>query len=95
MATTTSDVTSEGQRLIDAWLKHEECVWLAESELTRAKRNAEETKVSLAKWLLPDDAKFGEKIAIWHGDSLIQVEVETGDHYHVTVRKRGRALRAA
>jgi hypothetical protein len=47
--------------------------------------------MALAKWMLPEDVKEGEKIAVWFGDSLIQVEYgyEHTDPV-VTVRARGK-----
>jgi hypothetical protein len=42
--------------------------------------------------MLPEDAKPGEKIAVWHLDALVQVEVagEMNCDHGVTIRKRGR-----
>lgn len=48
----------------------------------------------LAKWLLPGDAKPGEKIAVWYGDSLVQVEApHDGQKPTITVRTRGKSMR--
>lgn len=70
-----NDVTSEGQRLITNWLRAVEEHKCRQQSVTDAHRDVEETEASLAKWLAPPDAKPGEKIAVWFGDSLIQVEV--------------------
>lgn len=89
------DITREGERLVKAWLS-------AQSEAVRCKarlNSAECAEINahdaLAKWLLPDDAKSGEKIAVWEGDSLIQVELlEAGfpPKAKVTIRSRGKSL---
>jgi hypothetical protein len=39
--------------------------------------------------MLPDDYKVGEKIALWHGDSLFQVEKHGSSDPVVTIRTRG------
>ena len=92
--------TPEGQRLIEAWLHAGERVRQAQSERNSAECNLANAQNALVRWMLPDDAKTGEQIAVWHGDSLIQVTVperngSTWNDAKVTVRKRGRSLRVA
>jgi hypothetical protein len=98
------DVTSEGGRLIAAWLncvdnhrRHQQAMW-------DAFKDVQQTEAALAKWLAPPDAKPGEKIGVWFGDSLIQVEVggvqppmpegatvgEGPSQTRVTIRYRGK-----
>ena len=48
--------------------------------------------MALARWLMPDDMKVGEKIAVWHGSSLFQVELVSVGEPIVTVRTRGKAF---
>ena len=86
-----NEVTSEGKRMIDAWILSQEEVRRSESRLSSAKADEHSTRMALAKWMLPEDVKEGEKIAVWFGDSLIQVEY--GDKRTdpvVTVRARGK-----
>ncbi|HXJ66866.1 MAG TPA: hypothetical protein VNN79_24175 [Actinomycetota bacterium] len=71
----TELVTSEGKRAIDEWQNAIKMVDQARSRLRNAEGALETTEERLAKWMLPEDATVGEKIAVWHGDSLIQVEV--------------------
>jgi len=86
-----SDVTNEGKRLIDAWVSATQALETAKSRVNSASCDVSNTTRALAKWLLPDDAKFGEKIAVWHGDSLIQVELVNDHREHIiTVRTRGK-----
>lgn len=86
-------VTSEGEQKILRWLRAKEAQEQAERELNRRQCDTSNSKNDLAKWMVPGDAKPGEKIAIWYGDSLIQVEVNNPGHDHiVTVRSRGRSL---
>jgi hypothetical protein len=101
---TSGALTSEGERLVRAWLDAKKGVEHAESQLNSAECALANAHDALAKWLAPGDMKVGEKIAVWHGDSLIQVEkaekyagtdVETGiDHTRaeltVTVRSRSK-----
>jgi hypothetical protein len=88
--------TRDGEHFIKAWLGACESEKLAKGELNRAECNTHNTRSDLAKWMVPGDAKPGEKIAIWYGDSLIQVEVaHPGKDHSVTIRTRGRALHAA
>lgn len=85
------EASPDGQRLIANWLKATEQVDLYKRELNRAECNEQNAHNELAKWMVPSDAKPGEKIAIWHGDSLFQVEVfGHGRDPKVTIRTRGR-----
>lgn len=97
-----NEPTSEGQRLISSWLETKAEVDRRTDALYRARSDAENAEKALVAWMLPPaiEAKPGEKIAIWAGDSLIQVEVggvESGEDEvrhrsatRVTVRFRGK-----
>lgn len=91
-----ADVTPEGERLIKRWLAAQDRLGRAKSEVNSADVELRNSANALSKWLLPDDAKPGEKIAVWFGDSLIQAEVPAQGgpprDPQVTVRKRGRRL---
>ena len=94
--------TSEGQRLISTWLGASSELDRRREALYRAQSDAADAEKALVEWMLPPaiDPKPGEKIAIWAGDSLIQVEiggVVSGDgpvqcqsSTRVTVRFRGK-----
>jgi hypothetical protein len=94
------DVTADGSRLISEWLRAQESVERIRESLSSANSSLRHSEEQLAKWLIPEDAKPGEKIAVWFGDSLIQAEVGgvvSGDGpvramsaTRVTVRKRGK-----
>src|SRR5262245_32254675 len=88
------DLTSEGTRLVQAWLAAQDRLRRANSEVVTAECDVSNSQSALAKWMLPEDAKPGEKICVWHGDSLIEVEVplRTNEQARVTVRKRGRSI---
>lgn len=86
------EVSSDGKYKIDVWLacdrvlrSHRERMKSLESDLKQAEYN-------LAKWLLPSDAKPGEKIAVWYGDSLIVGELDDANGGKITVRDRGGSL---
>lgn len=89
-----SDVSAEGDRLITNWLSATERLRVAKVRATTAEVDVIDTESALARWLLPDDARTGEKIAVWNGDSLIQAEMTTAlkADAKVTIRKRGRYL---
>lgn len=65
----------EGERRVEAWLRAKRDTKRVSIELDNARLAESSAECELAKWLLPDDARSGEKIAVWYGDSLIQVEV--------------------
>jgi hypothetical protein len=67
----------------------------AKNEVQQKETNLINSQNLLSKWLLPEDAKIGEKIAVWYGDSLIQVTVLDGRDPEITIRTRGRKLNAA
>lgn len=92
-----SGVTGEGEKLIEQWLKAEQAREQAQKSLTNALNNAQQTESNLARWLLPDDAKTGEVISIWFGDSLIQVQcTQTKPNRGVvSIRQSGKSISEA
>lgn len=101
-------VSTDGQELIKSWLFGGREVDRLERELAKAIRERDIAKNNLARWLLPSDAKNGEVIAVWYGDSLIAasktfimapmpVEGEVGQAdqtiYDVKIRSAGRSIR--
>jgi hypothetical protein len=91
-----NEVVSEGERLILAWTGAQEATRRARSDLTSCECDESNTRRALAAWLKPHDAKPGEKIAVWFGDNLVQVEVggapdgmPAGED-RVTIRTRGK-----
>jgi hypothetical protein len=100
--TKMDEPTSEGQRLISTWMGAQDELNRRRESLYRAQSDSSAAEKALVEWMLPEaiGAKPGEKIAIWAGDSLIQVEVggvESGDgpvravsSTRVTVRFRGK-----
>lgn len=89
-----SDIaTRDGQALIAAWLSAGERERRLRGELIRAECDTHNAENALAKWMLPTDARPGEKIAVWQSDSLFQVEVgndQPPSDHKVTVRTRGK-----
>jgi len=71
----TEGVVPEGKRLIEQWLGAQRRTAQAELNWRDCTRDEREAETALATWLAPSDAKPGEKIAVWYGNSLIQVEV--------------------
>jgi hypothetical protein len=90
------DVTSEGQRLIANWLRAKQEEERTSRELSARERDTRDAARALAAWLLPDDAKPGEKIAVWWEDNLFQATkapAPVGEQAftdEVIVRKRGK-----
>jgi hypothetical protein len=97
-----NDVTSEGNRLISQWLRCIDDHRRKQQAMWDAQKDVNESEAALIKWLAPPHAKPGEKIAVWFGDSLIQVEmgydvpptqddgIGTRVPTRVTVRSRGK-----
>lgn len=73
--------------MIDSWQRAIERVRSAERELLRAECALTNARNELGKWMMPDDAKEGEKIGVWHGASLICVEKLSGTRFKITIRK--------
>jgi len=89
--TEQEEVMPGGRRLIDAWHDATQRLENSQRAITAAKNELAEATRKLGAWLLPEDAKPGEKIAVWDGDWLIQAEVAPlGAPPYITVRKRGR-----
>lgn len=89
-----TDPTKEGADLIERWKNAQKNVTRAEGELSRERCALSNAVNALGKWMLPNDAKDGERYCIWYGDSLIQVSREKtdGHDYKINARTRGRSL---
>lgn len=89
-----SEPTIDGQHLIEAWLLASDRVARAKRELVSYEVDLGVARRELAKWLTPVDGMAGEKIAVWFGDSLIQVTIGTIPHAdsEISIRKRGRSV---
>lgn len=86
------EASTEGARRIERWEQAKKSLERAKSAVNSAECELANATNDLAKWMLPEDAKPGEKIGVWHLDSLIQVEASK-DGMHdavITIRKRGR-----
>jgi hypothetical protein len=93
-------ISGDGEQLLRAWLYAKERVRTAERELNSAQCDQSNTQTELVRWLLPRDAKEGEKIAVWFGDSLVQAECTRAicDGLHegkITIRQEGKTIREA
>jgi hypothetical protein len=78
-----SDLTSEGDLLVREFLASQEALERARQDVNRAECNRNNAERALAKWLMPSDMEPGEKIGVWRGDSLFQVEMEPRMAYPV------------
>lgn len=83
-------LTAQGESLIASWKHCQRRVEIAQREVEQARADFAEVSNTLGKWLLPPDAKQGERIAIWWIDSLVQVELKGEGAVEVTLRYRGR-----
>jgi hypothetical protein len=86
------DVTNKGKELIERWKDATRGEESAKEKLLKAQRELQTAEEHLAHWLLPEDAKDGEKFCVWYGDSLITASESDTNGYEVTVRKRGTSL---
>ena len=69
--------TRDGSQLVTEWLRARDAYEAAREVLYRRGSEQQEAEKALVAWLLPPVIKPqpGEKICIWVGDSLLQVEV--------------------
>ncbi len=86
------DVTREGKDHIERWQRAVAELAAAKGAVNRADCELSNATNALGKWLMPNDAKEGEKFCVWYGDSLIAAESKGNHSYTVTVRTRGRSL---
>lgn len=81
MSAIDDGVTKTGRELIREWAHAKERVERLREQINRAEVEAANAELALSRWMLPPDAKMGETISIWFGDSLLQViatEASTG-----------------
>lgn len=71
------NITQEGLELVRSWLRARALAKRAQDEYFRCNTECADAEKALAKWMAPPviKPKSGEKLAIWCGDSLIQLEV--------------------
>lgn len=82
-------VTKDGEQHIKRWKFATQQVEESKRRLSKAECELKNSETSLAKWLLPPDAKTTELFCVWYGDSLISAKYENGCHY-VELRTRGK-----
>lgn len=82
--------TAEGERLIRAWKGAQTSLEEAKRELTRAGENVVESTRALGQWLMPRNAKKGEKAAVWFLDTLIEAEMVDERTFVIRLREQGR-----
>lgn len=79
--------TRHGEQLLKTWMEaavEGERYRAQAQRYTQAELDAEQ---AFGKWLLPHDAQEGEKICMWNGPNLIQVQ-KVGDKVVVSIRAR-------
>jgi hypothetical protein len=90
----TDEVTSDGKECINRWKNAVDDIAKARSRLNSCDCELSNAATALARWMLPSDAQVGEKIAVWYGDSLVQVECTQAAPMKdgkITVRSRGKS----
>lgn len=87
------ELTREGLDLVKAWVAAHREVEAARDKLARRQCDLRDAENALARWMAPPVTKPqpGEKIAIWCGDSLFQLEV--GGEVGGTAGEGPRAMR--
>lgn len=70
-------LTHEGLDLVKAWVAAHQQVRSARDTLARRECDLRDAENALARWMAPPVTKPqpGEKISVWCGDSLFQLEV--------------------
>lgn len=93
MLTRDTGVSRQGELLITPWLHAKERVRQLTAQLERARADEKLAASAVTVWLMPTDAKVGEKIAVWYLDGLIQVEIfPAPTPPALTIRTRGRKM---
>lgn len=82
--------TAEGNAKIEAWKEAQKRLERARREVNSAECDLANATNALGKWLMPPDAKQGEKIAIWYVDSLVEATMVDLHSFEVSLRYRGR-----
>ncbi len=85
------NVSKEGLDLIKTWEIATSAHKRALQEVNARFIDLQNAERLLCKWMLPHDAKPGEKFGVWVGNDLIQVEVAgscPNDNHFITVRQR-------
>lgn len=79
--------------LVRQWKDAKEALREADRNQTSARNTLDNTTKELGQWLVPSEAKDGERCGVWVGDEFFQA-VRTGGSYSVDIRKRsdGRVL---
>lgn len=98
-----NEITRDGSELVKRWLATVDELKRSKDAVNRADCDERNAQSALAKWLMPSDMGNGEKVAVWFGDSLIQVELAPVESFSpgsdvahvryepkVTVRLRGK-----
>lgn len=86
-------LTVDGEAKAKAWKRAEERLASAKSEVNSAETDLKNMTNEFGRWLMPPDAKVGEAISVWMGDSLVQAEMtDKNGHgtFRVSLRYRGR-----
>ena len=79
--------TREGEKLLKEWLAAKEREEETSRDANRARCDRANAEIALANWLLPTDAKPGEKVLMWCGHDLIQAERRDNGAVSVSVRQ--------
>ena len=85
------NVAKEGLDLIKDWERASHQAIRARIAHKEADEVLKLAEGKLAKWMLPHDAKPGEKFGVWVGNDLIQVEAAgscPNDDHIITIRQR-------
>lgn len=87
-------LTADGKRFVNGWKDAQTALASAKQRVSSEESRLSNAESALIKWLCPEDVKVGEKLAVWHLDSLIQVEVTglTPTRGKLSVRARGDSL---
>lgn len=81
-------ITKDGESLVAAWESTAQRVRDLKADLNRAECEASNATTALGNWMVPKDAKEGEKFSVWHGDRLIEVVCVRFNTYTVGIRRR-------
>lgn len=86
------NATAEGRGLLERWFATSRELERIKGHVNSAQCAYNNAHNALGKWMMPSDARPGEKFSIWFGDTMIEVTNTRGvdgHDYVISERRRG------
>lgn len=85
-------LTKDGDAKANSWKLAQTTVVRMERDLSAGRIDLREATQSFGRWLMPPDARVGEAICVWMGDTLVRAEMtqQTPPEFKIDLRYKGR-----